>query len=278
MNIRTLQDAGPWEWPKSAPVLIRRVLVDRNAAPADRVIAAGLAGDMSVISDVMADSLLTILNDETETDEIRAQAAISLGPVLEAMDLEPDPDDTPIADETLQNIFVALEKQFADTGNAKILRRRALEAAVRFPQPWQEEAIRTAYRSRDPEWMLTAVFGMRHIRGFDEAILEALKNPDPKIQYEAIEAAGTWGLDGAWSHMVRLVRNEATPKDLLLAAIGAVGSIRPAETFEVVNDLLDSSDEEIAEAAQEALDFAEMSSGGDAEDDEEEDEGEDSIN
>jgi hypothetical protein len=57
---------------------------------------------------------------------------------------------------------------------------------------------------------------------------------------------------------------------LLLAAIDAVGSIRPAEAGEILVDLADSDDEEIAEAAEEAMAEAEIASG--EEDDDEEDE------
>jgi len=39
----------------------------------------------------------------------------------------------------------------------------------------------------------------------------------------------------------------------LLAAISAVGSIRPAEAGNILVDLADSEDEEIAEAADEAM-------------------------
>jgi HEAT repeat protein len=109
--------------------------------------------------------------------------------------------------------------------------------------------------------MLTAVFSMRWVRGFDDQILEALKSADPEIHYEAVRAAGNWGLAAAWSHIVALVHDAGAPKPLLLAAIGAVASIRPAE------DLADSDDEEIAEAADEAIGMAETAS--DEEDDEE---------
>ena len=44
-----------------------------------------------------------------------------------------------------------------------------------------------------------------------------------------------------------------SPKPLLLAAIGAVGSIRPAEARKILVDLADSDDEEIAEAIDEAI-------------------------
>jgi hypothetical protein len=101
------------------------------------------------------------------------------------------------------------------------------------------------------------VFSMRWVRGFDDQILEALKSGDAEIQYEAIQAAGNWGLATAWSHILALVRDAATPKSLLLAAISAVASIRPAEARSVLVDLGDSDDEEIAEAVDEAIEMAE---------------------
>jgi len=65
-------------------------------------------------------------------------------------------------------------------------------------------------------------------------------------EYEAVNAAGNWELDAAWSHIVELLNDAHSPKPLLLAAIGAVDSIRPAEAREILVDLADSDDEEIA--------------------------------
>jgi hypothetical protein len=123
--------------------------------------------------------------------------------------------------------------------------------------------------------MLTAVFSMRYVRGFDEQILETLHNPDPEIHYEAVRAAGAWELDGAWTHAVELVNDPNTPKMLLLAAIGAVGSIRPAEAGQVLLDLSESDDEEIAEAATDAMVMADANSDWVDEEDEDLDEDDD---
>ena len=100
-------------------------------------------------------------------------------------------------------------------------------------------------------------------------ILEALKSPDPEIHFEAVEVAGNWGLAPAWPHVLAIVRNPKAPKPLLLAAIGAVSTIRPAEAAGVLVDLADSDDEEIAEAADEAIQMAEFTPY-EEEDDEEE--------
>jgi hypothetical protein len=190
---------------------------------------------------------------------LRAAAAIALGPVLEqscTFKFE-DLDDVPITQRTFHNIQDWLHKLHFDHSIPKEVRRRILEASVRAPEEWHQNATRKAYSSGDKEWILTAVFSMRWVRGFDDQILEALKSGDAEIQREAIQAAGDWELAAAWSHVLALVRDAATPKSLLLAAIGAVASIRPAEPRSVLADLADSDDEEIPQTVDEAIGMAE---------------------
>ena len=104
--------------------------------------------------------------------------------------------------------------------------------------------------------MLTAVFSMRWVRGFDDQILDALKSTDPEIRCEAVNAAGNWELDAAWPHIVEIVNDPRTAKGLRIAAIHAT-NIRPLEARELLEDLRDSKDEEIAEAAAEVIIMAE---------------------
>ena len=270
MDLKTLVDTPPWDWPRDAGRTFQKILIDRRANESDRLVAAELAGDLTVINDDLAHTLLTVVCSADEPDQLRARAAISLGPVLEQADTDgfEDPDDVPITEGTFRNILDSMEKLYLDNSIPKEVRRRILEASVRAPETWHQDAIRNAYSSGDKEWMLTAVFSMRWVRGFDDQILLALKSVDPEIHYEAVNAAGNWELDAAWSHIVELVNDAHTPKPLLLAAIGAVSSIRPAEAREILVDLADSDDEEIAEAANEAMVAAEAASG--EEDDEEE--------
>jgi len=270
MDLKTLIDTPPWDWPRDAGRTFQKILIDRRANESDRLVAAELAGDLTVINDDLAHTLLTVVCSADEPDQLRARAAISLGPVLEQADTDgfEDPDDVPITEGTFRNILDSMEKLYLDNSIPKEVRRRILEASVRAPETWHQDAIRNAYSSGDKEWMLTAVFSMRWVRGFDDQILLALKSVDPEIHYEAVNAAGNWELDAAWSHIVELVNDAHTPKPLLLAAIGAVSSIRPAEAREILVDLADSDDEEIAEAANEAMVEAEAASG--EEDDEEE--------
>jgi len=261
MDIKILQDTPPWDWPSDAGKRIQEILTNPRATESDRLIAAELAGDLVVINDELADSLMTIIRSPDEPEQLRSTAAIALGPVLEQADMDgfECPDDVPITQRTFRNIQDSLQKLYFDNSIPQFVRRRILEASVRAPESWHQNAIRAAYSSGDTDWMLTAVFSMRWVRGFDDQILEALKSGDPEIHYEAIEAAGNWELAAAWSHVVDLVQDYGSPKQLLLAAIGAVASIRPAEARTILEDLADSDDEEIAEAAAEAIGMAETS-------------------
>jgi HEAT repeat protein len=270
MDVKTLLDVPPWDWPSDAGKLFLKTLIDHRADESDRLVAAELAGDLIVMNDELADALLRIVCSGDEPGELRARAAIALGPVLEQADLDgfEDPDDVPITERTFRNIQDSFHKVYLDDGAPKEVRRRILEGSVRAPQDWHQPAIKAAYSNGDRDWMLTAVFSMSHVRGFDDQILEALKSTDPEIQYEAVTAAGAWQLDAAWSHIVALVNDPATPKALLLAAIEAVGSIRPQKAGEILVELTDSDDEEIAEAADEAMAMAQATS--DETDDEEE--------
>ncbi len=262
MDLKTLQDTPPWDWPRDAGKRFQEILIDHRANESDRLVAAELAGDLTVINDELADSLMAIIRSPDEPERLRARAAIALGPVLEQAETDgfKDPDDAPITQRTFRNIQDSLQKLHFDNSIPKEVRRRILEASVRAPENWHHNAIRAAYSSGDKDWMLTAVFSMRWVRGFDDQILEALKSADPEIHYEAVEAAGNWGLAAAWSHIVALVHDAAAPKPLLLAAIGAVASIRPTEARRILVDLADSNDEEIAEAAGEAIGMAETAS------------------
>src|SRR5260221_3029431 len=231
MDLKTLQDTPPWDWPRDAGKRFQEILIDPQANESDRLVAAELAGDFAVVNDELADSLMVIMGGHNEPEALRATGAIALGAVLEQAETDgfEDPDDVPITRRTFRNIQETLQMLYFDKSAPQLVRRRVLEASVRAPQSWHPDAIRAAYSSGDKDWMLTAVFSMRWVRGFDDQILEALKSPDPEIHYEAIAAADNWGLASAWSHIVSLVHDPGTAKPLLLPAIGALASIPPAE-------------------------------------------------
>jgi len=274
--LETLADTPPWEWPEGANDVLLQVLRDPQAGEADRVQAAELAGDLVVINDELVDTLLGALRNDADPEELRCWAAISLGPVLEYADAEGfvDPEEMPITEKALQRILETFRAQYADESVPKHVRRRILEAGVRCPQDWHREAVRSAYAS-DDDWKLTGVFSMGYVQGFEDQILESLDSPDPWMRYHAITAAGNWQLDAAWPKVAGLLTTPDPEKDLLIAALEAAAGIRPDEALPLLEPFRDSKDEDIAEAAEEAIALAEdfLAEEEGSEEEEEEEEG-----
>ena len=270
MAWKTLKDIPSWGWPEGTASVFLEVLLDRRAGDSDRLLAAEVAGDFTVINDKLVDALLTILRSPDESAALRSQAAISLGPVLEHADTDDfeNPDDVPITEQVFHRIRNSLRQLYADAGVPEAVRRSILEAAVRAPQDWHQGAVRAAYASDDEAWRLTAVSCMQFVRGFDEQILAALESSNPEIHHQAVCAAGNWGVDAGWPHIAALVTSGDTEKRLLLAAIEAVVGIRPHEAVEILAELTNSNDEDIVEAVYEAMSMAEGASDLDDEDDE----------
>ena len=273
MDLQILQEIPPWDWPANAGTVFLELLGDVHAEASDRLLATELAGDFTVINDALAEALLAVVRSDAETAELRGTAAISLGPAFEHADTMgfEDPEDDPLSEAVFHRIQQALHSLYLDAGVPQDVRRKLLEVSVRAPQEWHPEAVRAAYDSNDTDWRLTAVFCTRFIRGFDEQILEALDSDDPDMHYQAVCAAGNWEVDAAWSHVAALVTADHTDKDLRLAAIEAVASIRPPQAPEILGDLTDSDDEDIAEAAIDALAMAAGFSEYDDDDDDDDD-------
>jgi hypothetical protein len=256
MNLKRLSEIPTWEWPKGSDKLLGIVLRDRHAKASDRLMAAELAGDYGVINDELAGILLSIVQSGDESEEMRSTAAIAFGPALESADTDEfdEPESVPITEPMFHRLQEALRSLYLDTGIPKQVRRRILEASVRAPADWHQAAIHGAYDSGDMEWRLTAVFSMRYVPGgFDEQILEALNSRDPEIHIQAVYAAGAAEVDAAWEHVISLVTSAKTERRLRIAAISAVAGIRAHEAPEVLDELAESDDEEIADAVEEAL-------------------------
>jgi len=251
-------DIPSWEWPENANAIIRKTLTKKNGDPSDRLLAAEMAGEETVMDDEMAKILISILRDKDETNEIRSAAVISLGPALEYADTMEfdDEEDLMISEPVFEEIQQTLRRLFMDSDVHEDVRRRILEASVRAPQDWHRDAVRAAYMSDNEDWRLTAVFCMSFIEGFENQILESLKNDDPDIFYEAVCAAGNMGLEKAWPQILKIISSPDTETPLLLAAIDAVVNIRPEEAHDVIGHLVDHEDEDVVDAACEALGIA----------------------
>lgn len=261
MDLVKLQNTPPCEWPEETGEMLLDLLTSGRTNAEERLIAVELAGDFTVINDDLARVLLKIAKNDQESEEIRGAAIIALGPALEHSDMmgfeDEDEDDLVISEELFNTIQKSLQKLYMTAGLPKDLRRRALEASAHAPQPWHQGAVRSAYESKDEEWRITAVFCMGFIEGFEPQIIDSLRSSNELIHFYAVVAAGHWEVDGAWEHIVDLVRNEDTEKELRLAAIEALPDIRSNEAIDILNELVKSEDLDIVDAAYEAMAMAE---------------------
>jgi uncharacterized protein (UPF0147 family) len=139
MDLKALYDKPPWEWPEGADKVILGALRDDGADKSDRILAAALAGNSVIVNDELVDVLLSILRNGGVPENLRDQAAISLGPALELeyadIDGFEEPDAVPITKQTFRKIQEALRKLYADTGVPKNVRHRfwRLQCAPRRP-------------------------------------------------------------------------------------------------------------------------------------------------
>lgn len=255
MNLKRLADTPPWEWPNDARDTLLSALVDPGTRDSDRVLAAQLAGDFVVMDDAIANALVNTARNGRWSEDVRGSAAAALGPALANADTMrfDDPDDVLISEECFHRTRAALQELYRDPEVPHSVRRDVLEASVHAPDEWHPNAVRQAYVQDDSSWRRTAVFCMSFIPGFEDEILESLRSSDEEIERNAVLAAGDQRVDDAWPHIVALIDSKDTPKPILLAAIDAVVNIRPEEAMEIIGDLAESDDEDISEAAMDAL-------------------------
>ena len=262
MKLTRFANLPPWQWPPDIGNTLLAVLRDQQADESEHLLAAEMAGEIVAINDDLADALLSTVGDATASEELRSRAALSLGPVLEQMDMDsigdiPGLDDEfdapPISEHTFHRIQQSLHAHYLEDDIPKEVRRRILESSVRAPTDWHRDAVREAYSRENRDWRLTAVFAMQYVRGFTDEIVAALDDPDEEVRYEAVNAAGNWEVDAAWPHVSALLTAPDTDKALLLAAIEAAAAIRPREAEPLLAELTDSHDTDIADAADSAI-------------------------
>ena len=78
MDLKTLYDTPPWEWPEGTDKLLLQILRDDRTDQSECLLAAELAGDFTVVNDELVAVLLLILSNDHAPENLRGQAAISL--------------------------------------------------------------------------------------------------------------------------------------------------------------------------------------------------------
>ena len=86
-------------------------------------------------------------------------------------------------------------------------------------------------------------------------ILESLQSKDTELKYQAIQAAGNWGIAESWPDISDVLSNQDADTNLLLAAIDAAVKIGHHDAMAVLSELFDrsSDNDDIIDAVHEAL-------------------------
>jgi len=256
MNLNDLQNTPVWDWPESARETILRALKNRAGPLEERLLAAELAYDVSPDHDDVVSGLTEVVGEPDAPEELRARAALAIGPALETAHLGVASDaGEALSDAVFRKAQKALKRIYDNTSESNEVRRCVFEAMVRAPEDWHKAAIREAYDREGDGWQRSAVFAMRFVPGFKDEILEALESEDEEVLFNAICAAAERDVRDAWPYIEELVGDETTTKEILIAAIDATPMLAPdADAVnEALEPLLMNDDEEIVEAATEAM-------------------------
>ena len=145
MDLKTLSDTPPWDWPTDAGETLLSALRDDAADDSERRLAAEMAGNHIVMNDDMAEALLAVVRSPEEGQELRGTAAIALGPILEHLGVYgfDDPEDVLVSERVSGAIRDSLREVYLDAEVPKEVRRRVLEASVRRQEDWHPGAVHT---------------------------------------------------------------------------------------------------------------------------------------
>jgi HEAT repeat protein len=148
-----------------------------------------------------------------------------------------------------------------DPSAALDARRFSIEALGFASEPEIIRLVEQAYHDPHAELKISALFAMGRsgMARWDTYVLAELDSPDPRIQLEAVRAAGELFLDEAAPTLLRLALS-VTDQNLRREAIWALGHTASPEAWELLDAITQdpTEDEETRELAEAALDEYEL--------------------
>ncbi|HHX63694.1 MAG TPA: HEAT repeat domain-containing protein [Chloroflexi bacterium] len=198
--------------------------------------------------------LLHMLANDPEA-QVRAAAASSLGRFLFKAECEE-------LDERYGRLIrERLESVIADLNEDLDVRRRAVESIAYINDDKVRVIIDRTYDDDDHRMRESAVFAMgRNADPFwQETVLAELYAASPAMRYEAARASGEMSLRRAVTRLIRLIEDvDVEVRQMAIWALGQIGGKRAKATLE---RYLESDDDAIVDAAEEALSELEFSNG-----------------
>lgn len=169
--------------------------------------------------------LLSTLVEVVEADpvpDVRAQAVVTIGAVLEARDLDA------FAEEDIERLRELLLTLAGDEGDSSILRRAAVEAIGGLGDDEEAvEIIRFAATDDDAALQAAALHAMGTTRAGDwePIVVPALASDDSDVRAAAIRAVGLIGISDAVEVVVEAANDDDDEvRTAAIAALGALGT------------------------------------------------------
>lgn len=185
--------------------------------------------------------------ENDDSPEVRAVAATALGRFVLMGELEQL--DSSIA----QRVERALLEAYSGAENDITVRRRALESLAYSSREEVPDLILEAYDDDDESLRMSAVFAMGRSadQRWKDTILEELASSDSAMRFEAARASGELELAEAVPELVGMVQeNDVDVRD---SAVWALGRIGGPQARRALKACLTSDDEDLVEAAEDAL-------------------------
>ncbi len=222
--------------------------------PEDNIRCMAIEGLWENEDTSMIDPLIKLL-EEDESDKVQCAAAIALGKYALFAELGK------LRDENTDKVQEALLGAIDDRNKSTEVIRRVLESAAPLSIPDVQEAIKDAYYSEDPGLVISALYSMGKScnSAWLPILLKETENDDPEMRYEAAGACGELEDDRAVPSLIKLA-NEDEDIDVRMAAIQSLGKIGSLSARECLKLCLESHNDAVKEAAEEALQKMDASS------------------
>jgi HEAT repeat protein len=216
---------------------------------APEVRAIGVANSVDAMDEAAAIRVLDLLRNDSAA-EVRAEAAAALGLFVGTMEGDE------ISDSVRRDIDDGLLETINTPEEDVIVRQRAIEAFAYSDDPYVDGVLEDAYDSDDDELRASAVFGMgrRGEESWLPTIHRELRNEVEAIRMAAIYATAEIASPTSIPYLLQVI-GEDPQLDVRVAAIYALADFETPEAGRILEDLLESDDVSLVNAADEAIEM-----------------------
>ena len=137
-----------------------------------------------------------------------------------------------------------------------VLQKHTLESIGYSSRDEAASIIESSFERADPTWTASSLLAMgrSHDNRWDDDVVSKLLDPDPRIRFAAVEAAGELSIQEAGPIILQMLEDEEEDDDVLTAAIWSLSQIggEDARVY-LLNMAENAEDEDLVEYLEDAL-------------------------